>query len=74
MRGILLLLIILGAVPVCLVSPLLRRYHVVLGSYFNPHRFTYGFTYNLPVALLVAVPTLLGLFFTKKVGSFALDA
>jgi probable O-glycosylation ligase (exosortase A-associated) len=66
MRGILLLLIILGSVPVCLVSP---YYGVIMWywiSYFNPHRFTYGFTYNLPVAFLIAVPTLLGLLFTKK--------
>src|SRR6266403_1809608 len=66
MRGILLLLIILGAVPVCLVSPYCGVIMWYWVSYFNPHRFTYGFTYNLPVALLVAVPTLLGLFFTKK--------
>jgi putative inorganic carbon (hco3(-)) transporter len=66
MRGILLLLIIFGSVPVCLVSP---YYGVIMWywiSYFNPHRFTYGFTYNLPVAFLIAVPTLLGLLFTKK--------
>jgi len=35
-------------------------------SYFNPHRFTFGFTYQLPVALIVAVPTLAGLIFAKK--------
>lgn len=66
MRGILLLLIIFGSIPVCLVSP---YYGVMMWywvSYFNPHRLTYGFTYNLPVAFLIAVPTLLGLFFTKK--------
>jgi putative inorganic carbon (HCO3(-)) transporter len=66
MRGILLLLIIFGSVPICLVSP---YYGVIMWywiSYFNPHRFTYGFTYNLPVAFLIAVPTLLGLLFTKK--------
>jgi probable O-glycosylation ligase (exosortase A-associated) len=66
MRGILLLLIIVGSVPVCFASPyygVLMWYWV---SYFNPHRFTYGFYYNMPVAFLVAVPTLLGLIFTKK--------
>lgn len=66
MRGILLLVIMLASVPVCLISP----YHGVLMwywvSYFNPHRFTFGFTYNLPVALIVALPTLAGLFFAKK--------
>jgi len=66
MRSIILILIILGSMPVCLVSPyfgVLMWYWV---SYFNPHRFTYGFAYNLPVALLVAIPTLVGLVFAKK--------
>jgi putative inorganic carbon (HCO3(-)) transporter len=66
MRDILLALIIAGSVPVCLLSPyfgVLMWYWV---SYFNPHRFTFGFAYNLPVALLVAVPTLIGVVFAKK--------
>jgi probable O-glycosylation ligase (exosortase A-associated) len=66
MRDILLALIIAGSVPVCLFSPyfgVLMWYWV---SYFNPHRFTFGFAYNLPVALLVAVPTLIGVVFAKK--------
>jgi len=66
MRSILLLLILVGSVPFCLVNP----YYGVLmwfwTSYFNPHRFTWGFTYNLPVALIVAVPTILGTLFCKK--------
>jgi putative inorganic carbon (HCO3(-)) transporter len=66
MRSVLLLLIIVGSIPACLVSPywgVLMWYWV---SYFNPHRFTWGFTYNLPVAFLVAVPTLIGTLFAKK--------
>ena len=66
MRSIILVLIILGSMPVCLVNPyfgVLMWYWV---SYFNPHRFTYGFSYNMPVAFLVAIPTLVGLIFTKK--------
>jgi probable O-glycosylation ligase (exosortase A-associated) len=66
MRSIIFFLIILGSIPVCLVRPyfgVLMWYWV---SYFNPHRFTYGFAYNLPVAFLVAVPTLVGLIFAKK--------
>jgi len=66
MRGILLLAFMLISVPICFFNPyygVLMWYWV---SYFNPHRFTYGFTYNLPVAQLVAAPTLAGLFFVKK--------
>jgi putative inorganic carbon (HCO3(-)) transporter len=66
MRDIILLLIILGSVPISLASPyygVLMWYWV---SYFNPHRFTWGFAYNMPVAFLVAVPTLVGTVFAKK--------
>ena len=66
MRAALLLLILGVSVPACLVSPyygVLMWYWV---SYFNPHRFTWGFTYDLPVAFLVAVPTLIGVLFAKK--------
>jgi len=66
MRDVLLLLIIAGSIPFCLLSPyygILMWYWV---SYFNPHRFTWGFAYNLPVALLVALPTLIGTVFAKK--------
>jgi putative inorganic carbon (HCO3(-)) transporter len=66
MRNVILLFIIVGSVPVCFISPyfgVLMWYWV---SYFNPHRFAYGFAYNLPVALLVAVPTLVGTMFRKK--------
>ncbi len=66
MRAALLLLILGVSVPACLVSPyygVLMWYWV---SYFNPHRFTWGFTYDLPIAFLVAVPTLIGVLFAKK--------
>ncbi|MGA2482959.1 MAG: putative O-glycosylation ligase, exosortase A system-associated [Candidatus Acidiferrales bacterium] len=66
MRSAILLIIILGSVPICFVSPyygVLMWYWV---SYFNPHRFTWGFAYNFPVAFCVAVPTLVGTIFAKK--------
>ncbi len=66
MRDALLLLILGISVPACLVSPfygVLMWYWV---SYFNPHRFAYGFVYNLPIAFMVAVPTLISLVFAKK--------
>jgi probable O-glycosylation ligase (exosortase A-associated) len=66
MRDALLFLIIAGSIPICVIRPyfgVLMWYWV---SYFNPHRFTFGFAYNLPVAMLVALPTLAGTLFTKK--------
>jgi probable O-glycosylation ligase (exosortase A-associated) len=35
-------------------------------AYFNPHRFTYGFAYNFPVSTVVAIPTILGIVFSRK--------
>src|SRR5579884_8833 len=66
MRDIILVTIILGSAPVCFVSPyfgILMWYWV---SYFNPHRFTWSFGYNFPVAFVVAVPTLAGTVFARK--------
>jgi len=66
MRDVLVFAIIVGAMPVCLVSPyfgVLMWYWI---TYFNPHRFTWGFAYKLPVALMIAVPTLIGTLFTRK--------
>lgn len=35
-------------------------------SIMNPHRYTYGFAYDAPVAMLAAVSTLAGLLFTRE--------
>lgn len=66
MRDFIVVAIILGSVPICFINPyvgILMWYWV---SYFNPHRFTWTFAYNFPVALVVAIPTLLGTIFAKK--------
>ena len=66
MRDFILVAIILCSAPICLVSPyfgVLMWYWV---SYFNPHRFTWSFGYDFPVAFVVAVPTLAGTLFAKK--------
>jgi probable O-glycosylation ligase (exosortase A-associated) len=34
-------------------------------SFMNPHRLTWGFAYDLPVAQILAIPTLIGLVFSK---------
>ncbi len=66
MRDFIVLAIILGAAPVCLFNPyfgVLMWYWV---TYFNPHRFTWSFAYDFPVAAVIAAPTLLGTLFAKK--------
>ena len=52
--------------PICFVNPVLWSFDVVLGFLFQPAPIYLGFAYNLPVAFMVAVPTLIGLFFAKK--------
>src|SRR5882724_6038 len=66
MRDFLVLAIILGSVPICLVSPYFGILMWFWVTYFNPHRFTWGIAYNFPVAMAIAVPTLIGAIFTKK--------
>jgi putative inorganic carbon (hco3(-)) transporter len=58
--------IILCAAPVCLFYP---YFGVLMWSwiaYFNPHRYAWGFATSFPVALVIAVPTLVGAVFTKQ--------
>lgn len=66
MRIALLLIVLFGSVPVMLAYP---YYGVLLWywvSYMNPHRFTWGAYYYLPAAEIVAIPTLIGLIFGRK--------
>lgn len=66
MRDVLVLAIILGSAPICLFSP---YYGILMWSwiaYFNPHRFTWGIAYNFPVAIVIAIPTIIGAAFTGE--------
>jgi putative inorganic carbon (HCO3(-)) transporter len=66
-RDILLFLIIAISVPISFLRP----YYGILVwtwiTFFNPHRFTWGFMYNFPVAAVIAVPTLIGCLFTSNI-------
>jgi probable O-glycosylation ligase (exosortase A-associated) len=66
MRDLILIVIIVGSVPICLMSPFYGVMMWYWVSYFNPHRFTWSYGYDFPVALLVAVPTLIGTVFAQK--------
>src|SRR5258708_28905516 len=66
MRDFVILAIILGSVPICLFNP---YYGVLMWSwvaFFNPHRYAWGIAYDFPVAQVIAVPTLLGTLFARK--------
>lgn len=66
MRDYIVLAIVLGSVPICLISPYIGVLMWYWVTYFNPHRFTWGIAYDFPVAIVVAVPTLLGTVFARK--------
>jgi probable O-glycosylation ligase (exosortase A-associated) len=66
-RDLILFAIIAVSIPLSFFKP----YYGILVwtwiAFFNPHRFTWGFMYNAPVAAAIAIPTLLGCFFTKDI-------
>jgi putative inorganic carbon (HCO3(-)) transporter len=67
MRDVLVLGIILGSIPICFISPFFGAMMWVWVAYFNPHRFTFGLAYSFPVSTVIAIPTLLGIMFFRKV-------
>ncbi len=67
MRDILVLAIIFGSVPLCFLNPYFGILMWNWVAIFNPHRFTYGFAYNFPVAYVVALPTIAGTILTRKI-------
>lgn len=67
MRDVLILIIVLGSVPFCFFRPFFGVLMWTWIAYFNPHRYAWSETvYNFPVAMVVAIPTLLGLLFARK--------
>jgi probable O-glycosylation ligase (exosortase A-associated) len=64
-RDVLLTLVLAGLVPAALVRPWIG----ILGWYWigmmNPHLLTWSFARQIPVAMLVAIPTLIGLLLTR---------
>jgi putative inorganic carbon (HCO3(-)) transporter len=67
MRDLLLLVIILGSVPISFVEPFYGVLVWTWIAYFNPHRYTFSYMYNFPVAAVIAAPTLFGMVFSKKI-------
>jgi len=65
MRDIVLFVIIAASLPVALVQPYLGVLIYSWISYMNPHRLTYGFMQDFPVAIGVAVATSIGWLLTK---------
>jgi len=66
MRDLIVVVILLGSIPICLLRPHIGILLWFWVTYFNPHRFTWDYAYNFPAAMLVAVPTMLGAVTAKK--------
>jgi putative inorganic carbon (hco3(-)) transporter len=66
MRDIIVVVILVASAPICVVSPYFGVLMWFWVTYFNPHRFTWGYAYKFPAALIVAVPTLIGTVIGKK--------
>ena len=67
MRDLLLFLIIVVSIPISFFRPYFGILIWTWITFFNPHRYTWGFMYNFPVALVIAIPTLAGCFFTSSI-------
>jgi probable O-glycosylation ligase (exosortase A-associated) len=66
-RDLVILGIILASLPFCFRKPFFGVLMWEWIALFNPHRYAWsGLVYNFPVALAVAVPTLLGLLSSRK--------
>jgi putative inorganic carbon (HCO3(-)) transporter len=66
MRDIALTLLLFGSIPFILVRPTLGVLVWVWISVMSPHRLTWSFAYEMPWALLIAIATLVGLFFSRE--------
>jgi probable O-glycosylation ligase (exosortase A-associated) len=61
-----LIAVCLVAVPLSLIQPFAGVLFWTWVGYFNPQDFTYGIASTIPIALLVAIPTMAGLLVTKR--------
>jgi probable O-glycosylation ligase (exosortase A-associated) len=71
-RDILILLMLVIVTPFILKRPWIGIIAWVVVSVMNPHRMTYGFAYNLPVAQVIVIATLLGMLFSRDSKNFPL--
>ena len=70
MRDLIITLIVFGAIPIILMRPYIGVYVWSWLSYMNPHRFSWGFAYNMPFAAVTAGALIVGLFLTKDKNKF----
>jgi probable O-glycosylation ligase (exosortase A-associated) len=65
LRDVLLTLVVFGLLPVCFARPWVGVLVWSWFAYMNPHRLTWGFAYNMPFSLMIALATLSGFVLTR---------
>lgn len=70
MRGVIVTLIVFGAVPWMFYYPFVGLMFWVGLGYLNPHRLTWGFARDLPFVQVTAIVTLLAWLFSKEPKKF----
>ena len=65
-RDLVVAVTVLGSLPFCLARPWIGLLVLSWLGYMNPHRLTWGFAYNQPWAMMVAVAMLTGILFAGK--------
>jgi putative inorganic carbon (HCO3(-)) transporter len=70
MRDYIITLVVFGAVPFVLMRPYIGIYIWSWLSYMNPHRFSWGFAYNMPFAAVTAGALIIGVLATKDKNKF----
>lgn len=66
MRDLLVAGIVFGALPFVLKRPWIGILLLSWLGYMNPHRLTYGFAYDFPFAMIVAIVTIVVFLFSKE--------
>ncbi|MBF0309559.1 MAG: putative O-glycosylation ligase, exosortase A system-associated [Magnetococcales bacterium] len=67
MRDIILTLFIFAMLPICFMRPQIGLLMWTWISYMNPHRLTWSFAYEFRFNYIVAIATILGIFFAKDI-------
>lgn len=66
MRDLLVTAIVFGALPFVFKRPWIGILLWAWMSYMNPHRLTWGFAYDFPFAMIVAIATLTAVLFSRE--------
>ena len=71
MRDIAITLAVFGSLPFILARPWLGILMWTWLGFMNPHRLAWGFSVNLPFAMIVALTTLVGIFMSREPRRFS---